>query len=81
MAGEHPVSPSEQRQRIEAACEREGFKLLDTLDELIVGPKSLSTESLNVLWVARRRGGGDYVNGTSVGPVATSELVPSRVSV
>jgi site-specific DNA recombinase len=27
------VSPSEQRQRIEAACEREGFKLLDTLPE------------------------------------------------
>jgi site-specific DNA recombinase len=30
------VSPSEQRQRIEAACEREGFKLLDTLEELDV---------------------------------------------
>jgi site-specific DNA recombinase len=36
VAGEHPVSPSEQRQRIEAACEREGFKLLDTLEELDV---------------------------------------------
>jgi DNA invertase Pin-like site-specific DNA recombinase len=36
MAGEHPVSPSEQAQRIEAACEREGFKLLDTLEELDV---------------------------------------------
>jgi site-specific DNA recombinase len=30
------VSPSEQRQRIEAACERDGLKLLDTLDELDV---------------------------------------------
>jgi DNA invertase Pin-like site-specific DNA recombinase len=30
------VSPSEQRQRIEAACEREGFKLLETLEELDV---------------------------------------------
>jgi site-specific DNA recombinase len=28
-----PVSPIEQRQRIEATCEREGFKLLDTLPE------------------------------------------------
>jgi site-specific DNA recombinase len=36
VAGEDPVSPSEQRQRIEAACEREGFKLLDTLEELDV---------------------------------------------
>jgi hypothetical protein len=27
------VSPSEQRQRIEAACDREGFKLLETLEE------------------------------------------------
>jgi site-specific DNA recombinase len=31
--GEDPVSPIEQRQRIEATCEREGFKLLDTLPE------------------------------------------------
>ena len=30
------MSPSEQRQRIEAACDREGFKLLDTLEELDV---------------------------------------------
>jgi site-specific DNA recombinase len=30
------VSPSEQRQRIEAACDREGFKLLETLEELDV---------------------------------------------
>jgi len=36
VAGEHPVSPSEQRQRIEAACGREGFDLLDTLEELDV---------------------------------------------
>jgi site-specific DNA recombinase len=36
VAGEHPVSPSEQRQRIEAACEREGFTLLDTIEELDV---------------------------------------------
>jgi len=33
LAGEDPVSPSEQRQRIEAACDREGFKLLDTFNE------------------------------------------------
>jgi site-specific DNA recombinase len=36
VAGEHPVSPSEQRQRIEAACDREGFTLLDTIEELDV---------------------------------------------
>jgi site-specific DNA recombinase len=36
VAGEDPVSPTEQRQRIEAACEREGFQLLDTLPELDV---------------------------------------------
>jgi DNA invertase Pin-like site-specific DNA recombinase len=36
VGGENPVSPSEQRQRIEAACEREGFKLLDTLNEMDV---------------------------------------------
>src|SRR4051812_7919952 len=36
VAGEDPVSPSEQRQRIDQACEREGFKLLDTLPELDV---------------------------------------------
>lgn len=36
MAGENPVSPSDQRQRIEAACEREGFRLLDTIQELDV---------------------------------------------
>jgi len=30
VAGENLVSPSEQRQRIETACEREGLKLLDT---------------------------------------------------
>jgi DNA invertase Pin-like site-specific DNA recombinase len=36
VAGEDPVSPSEQRQRIEAACEREGFRLLETLEELDV---------------------------------------------
>jgi hypothetical protein len=33
VGGERPVSPSEQRQRIEAACDREGFKLLETLEE------------------------------------------------
>jgi site-specific DNA recombinase len=31
--GDDPVSPIEQRQRIEATCEREGFKLLETLPE------------------------------------------------
>ena len=31
--GEDPVSPVEQRQRIEATCEREGFRLLETLPE------------------------------------------------
>jgi site-specific DNA recombinase len=31
--GDDPVSPVEQRQRIEATCEREGFKLLETLPE------------------------------------------------
>jgi DNA invertase Pin-like site-specific DNA recombinase len=30
------VSPSEQRQRIEAACEREGFNLLESLPEMDV---------------------------------------------
>jgi DNA invertase Pin-like site-specific DNA recombinase len=30
---EDPVSPSEQRQRIEAACDREGFALLETFNE------------------------------------------------
>jgi site-specific DNA recombinase len=34
--GDDPVSPTEQRQRIEAACEREGFALLDTLPEVDV---------------------------------------------
>ena len=44
LAGEDPVSPSEQRQRIEAACERGGFKLLDTLEELDVsGGSALAT--------------------------------------
>jgi site-specific DNA recombinase len=33
VAGEDPVSPSEQRQRIEEASKREGFKLLDTFNE------------------------------------------------
>lgn len=33
QAGDDPVSPVEQRQRIEAACEREGFQLLDVLPE------------------------------------------------
>src|SRR5512146_2881641 len=32
--GDDPVSPSEQRQRIEATCEREGFRLLDILPEV-----------------------------------------------
>jgi site-specific DNA recombinase len=36
MAGEDPVSPSEQRQRIEAACERDGLRLVDVLEELDV---------------------------------------------
>jgi site-specific DNA recombinase len=31
--GDDPVSPTEQRQRIEATCEREGFKLLETFNE------------------------------------------------
>ncbi len=31
--GDDPVSPLEQRQRIEATCAREGFDLLDTLPE------------------------------------------------
>ena len=34
--GDDPVSPTEQRQRIEAACEREGFKLLEVLPEIDV---------------------------------------------
>jgi DNA invertase Pin-like site-specific DNA recombinase len=33
QAGDDPVSPVEQRQRIEAACERERFQLLDVLPE------------------------------------------------
>jgi len=33
VAGEDPVSPLEQRQRIEEASKREGFKLLDTFNE------------------------------------------------
>jgi DNA invertase Pin-like site-specific DNA recombinase len=36
VAGEHAVSPSEQRQRIEAACERDGLRLLETFEELDV---------------------------------------------
>jgi site-specific DNA recombinase len=36
IRGEDPVSPAEQRQRIEEACKREGFKLLDIFDELDV---------------------------------------------
>jgi site-specific DNA recombinase len=31
--GDDPVSPTEQRQRIEATCEREGLKLLETFNE------------------------------------------------
>jgi site-specific DNA recombinase len=31
--GDDPVSPTEQRQRIEATCEREGFNLLETFNE------------------------------------------------
>jgi site-specific DNA recombinase len=31
--GDDPVSPTEQRQRIEATCEREGFRLLETFNE------------------------------------------------
>jgi len=34
--GDDPVSPTEQRQRIEATCEREGFRLLDILPEVDV---------------------------------------------
>jgi site-specific DNA recombinase len=34
--GGDPVSPTEQRQRIEATCEREGFRLLDILPEVDV---------------------------------------------
>jgi site-specific DNA recombinase len=34
--GDDPVSPTEQRQRIEATCEREGFRLLDVLPEVDV---------------------------------------------
>ena len=33
LAGEDPVSPSEQRQRIEAECERDGIQLLDVIEE------------------------------------------------
>jgi site-specific DNA recombinase len=33
QAGDDPVSPVEQRQRIEATCEREGFELLEVLPE------------------------------------------------
>jgi site-specific DNA recombinase len=33
QAGDDPVSPVEQRQRIEATCSREGFELLDVLPE------------------------------------------------
>jgi len=33
QVGDDPVSPIEQRQRIDATCEREGFKLLETLPE------------------------------------------------
>jgi site-specific DNA recombinase len=44
VAGERPVSPSEQRQRIEAACEREGFKLLDTISEMDVSGGTALTE-------------------------------------
>ena len=33
QAGDDPVSPVEQRQRIEATCERERFELLDVLPE------------------------------------------------
>jgi DNA invertase Pin-like site-specific DNA recombinase len=36
LGGENPVSPAEQRQRIEEACGREGFRLLETLEELDV---------------------------------------------
>jgi len=32
--GDDPVSPVEQRQRIESTCDREGFKLLDVLPEV-----------------------------------------------
>jgi DNA invertase Pin-like site-specific DNA recombinase len=35
-AGEQFVSPSEQRQRIEAACERDGLTLVDIVEELDV---------------------------------------------
>jgi site-specific DNA recombinase len=34
--GEDPVSPTDQRERIAAACARDGLKLIDTLDELDV---------------------------------------------
>src|SRR5215207_3029091 len=34
--GEGIVSPTEQRERIAAACERDGLHLLDTYDELDV---------------------------------------------
>jgi DNA invertase Pin-like site-specific DNA recombinase len=30
------VSPAEQRQRIEAKCDRDGFQLIDTFEELDV---------------------------------------------
>jgi DNA invertase Pin-like site-specific DNA recombinase len=33
QAGDDPVSPTEQRQRIEATCAREGFELVDVLPE------------------------------------------------
>ena len=40
--GERFVSPEEQRERIEAACARDGLELIDTFDELDVsGGKSL----------------------------------------
>jgi hypothetical protein len=32
--GDDPVSPTEQRQRIEATCDREGFKLLETFKDV-----------------------------------------------
>jgi site-specific DNA recombinase len=34
--GDDPISPTEQRQRIEAACAREGFDLLETFSEIDV---------------------------------------------
>ena len=56
------MSPSEQAERIDAACERDGFQLLDTLEELDVsGGAALARARLSraVALIEAGRGRGD----------------------